>query len=217
MKPFLYNEVFNPSNGEKVSKEIIGDVPVLIVDNFFENIEQLQEIVNSTPAGNWKITPNSKNYKDYYDCRITYPAFQFNMMNRTRQLIKEHFGHDVVSTDNVISINWFKQIKEKRADFAFPHSDQHSNKKQYTCLVYLNEQSDVTGGTAFFENVNPLTTMENGDDYWPVQEDWKIKDYVKMVTNRLVIFPSNVIHAAYHPENHYYERPRLTLVYWMEE
>jgi hypothetical protein len=38
---------------------------------------------------------------------------------------------------------------------------------------------------------------------------------VDMVPGRLLIFPSEFFHAAYHPQDSFYEFPRLTLAFWL--
>jgi hypothetical protein len=38
---------------------------------------------------------------------------------------------------------------------------------------------------------------------------------IDMVPGRLLIFPSQYFHAAFHPQNSFYDFPRLTLAFWM--
>ena len=38
---------------------------------------------------------------------------------------------------------------------------------------------------------------------------------VDMVPGRLLIFPSQYFHAAYHRQNSFYDFPRLTLAFWL--
>jgi hypothetical protein len=59
---------------------------------------------------------------------------------------------------------------------------------------------------------------ETGLDYWPsaVEENWEHFGTVAMAPGRLLIFPSEYFHAAYHPQNSFYEFPRLTLAFWMQ-
>ena len=214
MFPFLHNEVFKVSEKLKTNLIWIGHAPVLVVDNFFENFDAIQEIVGSTPAGNWKYTEEGRNFLDYYDCRISFPALQTEMFVRTQSLIKEYFKLDTYHLGETINVNWFKQIEPRRADFAFPHSDKTVTNSQFTCLVYLNSPEESFGGTAFFDKKNQNAPYENGDDYWPNMEDWEMLDYARMAPNRLIIFPAEFYHAAFHPVD-VYDWPRTTLVYWM--
>lgn len=218
MKPFLHDEVFCPSDKYEVRQETLDNgMPLLIVDNYFKNFEALQEIVNNTPAGNWKMWGESRNFKDYYDCRISFTAKQEKLFLDTSKLIHANFNTITSHNNPTIDVNWFKQINNKRADFAFPHHDQVDNRQQFTCLVYLNDTMTSSGGTAFFKlKEGEVAGVETGQDYWPEgeQNKWEMVDYIEMVPNRLIIFPAHYYHAAYHPAN-YFDAARLTLVYWM--
>jgi hypothetical protein len=44
---------------------------------------------------------------------------------------------------------------------------------------------------------------------------WDLVGTVDMLPGRLLIFPSEYFHAAYHPQNSFFEFPRLTLAFWM--
>jgi hypothetical protein len=58
---------------------------------------------------------------------------------------------------------------------------------------------------------------ETGLDYWPADADawWERVGVVDMLPGRLLIFPSQYFHSAYHPRNSFYEFPRLTLAFWL--
>lgn len=213
MKPFLHDEVFRPYDNPTVQVESVGNTQAIVADYFFENLSEIRSVVKSTPPGNWKYNPEGRNFKDYYDCRITFPAMQTLMFQKTKELILEHFGVKTECYDDVIGVNWFKQIHEKRNDYAFPHSDGKPGK--YTCLVYLNDTVESSGGTGFFSRKVDSPVWEDGTDYWPPKGEWNLDGHIAMVPNRLVIFPAEYLHAAYHPMNSFYNFSRLTLVYWM--
>ena len=213
MKPFLHNEVFRPNDNPTVHFGSVGNIKAIVADYFFDDISAVRKVVKDSPAGNWKYKEDGRNFKDYYDCRISFPAMQSLMFQKTQELIKEHFGVGTHFYDDIIGVNWFKQINEKRNDYAFPHSDGDPGK--YTCLVYLNEPEECSGGTAFFGRKVDTPVWEDGTDYWPPKDEWEMNGLIQMVPNRMVIFPAEYFHAAYHPENSFYSFPRLTLVYWM--
>lgn len=215
MKPFLHNEVFRPYDDPTVHLCNVGNTKAIVSDYFFQNISDVRNLAKSSPPGNWKYNPNGRNFKDYYDCRTTFPAMQSLMFQKASELILEHFGDATECYDDVIGINWFKQINEKRNDYAFPHSD--GNPGKYTCLVYLNDVSECSGGTAFFGRKVGAPKQEDGTDYWPPDNEWDLKGFIAMVPNRLIIFPAEYYHAAYHPLNSFYNFPRLTLVFWMNK
>jgi hypothetical protein len=192
-------------------------------------------VVGRTPAANWKHEKGGRNFADYYDCRLRFPIRYPNSMIAAAQ----HVIHKVyeLSTRPAVAsvdVNWFKQIHEKRADFAVPHSDMTEGvRRSFTCILYLNRREECSGGTAFFRFKKSGSLVfdetyarairedsriaETGLDYWSggVDEWWERLGTVDMVPGRLLIFPSEYFHAAYHPQNSFYAFPRLTLAFWM--
>ena len=97
----------------------------------------------------------------------------------------------------------------------------------------MNRREECSGGTAFFRFKKSGSLVldetyaraiqedsrlaETGLDYWGggAEEWWETVGTVDMVPGRLLIFPSEYFHAAYHPQNSFYEFPRLTLAFWM--
>jgi hypothetical protein len=230
MKPFLHDKLFELNQSIAIGFNFIGEMPLIVVDNIFKNFDDIRGIVLNTPVGNWKYDPNGFNYKDYYDCRICFPPLQKKLYELTQQIIFKTLNKNTL-INNGLNFNWFKQIKEKRANYAFPHHDSYPN-NSFTCLIYLNNKSESSGGTAFFKNklTNNIDgtkddnffnqypdAAENGYDYWSPEKYWEIVAFAEMIPNRLIIFPANYYHAAYHPENGFYNDPRLTLVYWMKQ
>lgn len=133
-----------------------------------------------------------------------------------------------------VDANWFMQINPRRADFAVPHHDVVGDSpRTFTCLIYLNRALESSGGTSFFrfrdsgslvvDRAYHETTqrdpriVETGKDYWPVEPDlfWDRAGDVEMAPGRLLIFPSEFFHAAWHPEDSFQSFPRLTLAFWM--
>ena len=58
---------------------------------------------------------------------------------------------------------------------------------------------------------------ETGVDYWPDQSEelWEQVGGVEMAPGRMLIFPSEYFHAAWHPQDSFFDFPRMTLVFWM--
>jgi hypothetical protein len=195
----------------------------------------VREIVGSTPAANWKHEQGGRNFVDYYDCRIRFPiSYPNNLIALAQQAIAKVYAVATRPAEARVDVNWFKQIREKRGDFAVPHSDaREDGRRSFTCIVYLNRSEECSGGTAFFRFKQSTSLVldevynraiqqdsriaETGRDYWPyrAEEHWQQVGAVDMVPGRLVIFPSEYYHAAYHPQNSFYEFPRLTLAFWM--
>jgi hypothetical protein len=176
-----------------------------------------------------------RNFVDYYDCRLRFPILYPNsMIAAAQQIIRQVFKVETRPAEASVDVDWFKQIREKRADSAVPRNDMtDKQRRSFTCIVYLNRREECSGGTAFFRfrktgslaldekyvqavRENPRLA-ETGQDYWPDRADqaWDRVGSIDMVPGRLLIFPSEYFHAAYHPHNSFYEFPRLTLAFWM--
>jgi hypothetical protein len=235
-KPFLFNELFDVRKDLKLDLEPIGKaIPTVVVDDFLQHPEEARQVIGSAPAPNWKHEKGGKNFVDYYDCRLRFPIRPPNsMISAAQQIIREVYSVTTRPLDASMDVNWFMQIHEKRADFAVPHSDiTEGVRRSFTCIVYLNRREECSGGTAFFRFKKsgslvldePYTRAvredsrlaETGLDYWGGAADdwWQTVGTVDMAPGRLLMFPSEYFHAAHHPQNSFYEFPRLTLAFWM--
>jgi uncharacterized protein (TIGR02466 family) len=235
-KPFLLNELFEVRRDLKLSLEPIQDqIPTVVIDNFLKHPEEARNIVGSAPAANWKLEKGGRNFVDYYDCRLRFPILYPNAMVAAAQhVIREVYKVAARPSEASVDVNWFKQIHAKRADFAVPHNDMTDKvQRSFTCIVYLNRREECSGGTAFFRFKRSGSLVldepyvrairedsrlaETGLDYWggAAGEWWETVGTVDMAPGRLLIFPSEYFHAAYHPEDSFYEFPRLTLAFWM--
>ena len=102
-----------------------------------------------------------------------------------------------------------------------------------SCLTYLNRESECSGGTSFFRfresgslvadrayherTQSDSKIVETGRDYWPENPEqyWDLAGNVEMSPGRLVIFPSEFFHAAWHPQDSFDSFPRLTMAFWL--
>ena len=210
-------------------------IPAIVVDNFLKRAEEVRATIGSMPAANWKHESGGRNFLDYYDCRLRIPIrYPNDMIVAAQQAIKRVYGFNTRPADPSVDVNWFRQINPKRGDFAVPHADMTENvTRSFTCVLYLNRPEECSGGTAFFRfrQSNSMafdetyaraitedsSIAETGLDYWPeaTADLWECVSVVEMLPGRLLIFPSEYFHSAYHPQNSFYEFPRLTLAFWM--
>jgi uncharacterized protein (TIGR02466 family) len=235
-KPFLFNDLFEVRTDLKLSLEPIQNaIPTVVIDDFLKHPEEVRDIVGRAPAPNWKHEQGGRNFVDYYDCRLRFPIrYPNSMIAAAQQVIRKVYEIDTRPADASVDVNWFMQIREKRAAFAVPHNDMTDKvRRSFTCIVYLNRREECSGGTAFFRFKKSGSLVldepyirairedsrlaETGLDYWggAADEWWEHVGTVAMVPGRLLIFPSEYFHAAYHPQNSFYEFPRLTLAFWM--
>jgi len=234
-KPFLFNELFEVRPDLKLSLAPIQNaIPTVVIDDFLKYPEEARDVVGRAPAANWKHEQGGRNFVDYYDCRLRFPIrYPNGMVAAAQQVIRQVYKVDTRPSDASVDVNWFMQIHDRRADFAVPHSDMTNVRRSFTCIVYLNRREECSGGTAFFRFKKSGSLVfdepyarairddsriaETGLDYWGggADEWWETVGTVDMIPGRLLIFPSEYFHAAYHPQNSFYEFPRLTLAFWM--
>jgi uncharacterized protein (TIGR02466 family) len=235
-KAFLFNELFDVRADLKLTVEPIKNViPTVVIDDFLKHPEEARDVVGAAPAANWKHEKGGKNFVDYYDCRLRFPIrYPNSMIAAAHQVIRQVYKITTRPLDASVDVNWFKQIHDKRADYAVPHNDITQNvQRSFTCILYLNRRNECSGGTAFFRFKKSGSLVldepyaraikedsriaETGLDYWGggAEEWWETVGTVDMVPGRLLIFPSEYFHAAYHPQNSFYDFPRLTLAFWM--
>lgn len=235
-KPFLFDELFEVRRDFKVSlNPIQNSIPTVVIDDFLARPDDVRDVVGRAPAPNWKHEKGGRNFVDYYDCRLRFPIrYPNSMVSAAQHVIRKVYETVTRPLDASVDVNWFMQINEKRADFAVPHNDVTENvRRSFTCVLYLNRREECSGGTAFFRFkksgllvLDPTYARaihddpriaETGVDYWGAAQGdwWETVGAVDMAPGRLLIFPSEFFHAAWHPENAFYEFPRLTLAFWM--
>jgi uncharacterized protein (TIGR02466 family) len=234
--PYLFNELFDVFTNLHLSLNAIEDaIPTVVIDGVLKHPERVRDVVGRMPAANWKHEAGGRNFVDYYDCRLRIPIrYPTSLVSIAQKAIKQVYGADTRPADASVDVNWFMQIHERRGDFAVPHSDMTEKvKRSFTCIVYLNREEECSGGTAFlrFRESNSLVIDqayvqavrsnprlgETGLDYWPERADelWERVGTIDMKPGRMLIFPSEFFHAAYHPQDSFFEFPRLTLAFWM--
>jgi Family of unknown function (DUF6445)/2OG-Fe(II) oxygenase superfamily len=234
--PFLFNDLFDVHTKFNIVLEPIEEtIPTVVIDDLLKHPESVRDIIGRTPATNWKHEPGGRNFVDYYDCRLRFPIrYPNKLIAAAAQAIHQVFGIKTRPSDASVDVNWFMQIDQRRCDFAVPHSDMTQNTtRSFTCIVYLNRPEECSGGTAFFRFLRSNSLVfdetyaramtedskiaETGLDYWPEssRDAWDLVGTVDMAPGRMLIFPSQYFHAAWHPQDSFFEFPRLTLAFWM--
>lgn len=237
-------QVFALHPRPRIRTRVVGEskIKVVTVDQFYRDPQRVRAFFFSMPAPIWKTGPGSKNYRDYCDARhsLSLPYRFSHVTERIADLVKEHFGHDVSFPTQAVS-NVFQLLKPQPAGTtAFPHSDAHpdpSMNQPVNALVYLNRGRELRGGTAFYRHIEtgretiPMTpaafhrfikkhieipgNMENGSSYWcEYTKYWEKFHLCEMRFNRLVIFPSQVFHGAWHEPGWFNSYPRINQVFF---
>ena len=189
------------------------DKEVITIDNVFKNFSQILDICYNTPVERWKASADSRNFKDYYDCRFTlvnwFPNQEkiHNRLSTLLNLTNKYFDIDApMSAQNSFSFNYFKHLNRNVSKNLqqYPHYDEYFN-----AIFYIDPYEN--GGTALYENLD----LENKEDENILIDisHLKIKKIIKSVQNRCVIFPGHCLHGGYiEDHNKYYYNWRINMV-----
>jgi hypothetical protein len=236
LKPFIFDQLFR-LNQNLVAPKVtsLGEIPLVVIEDVLQDPQGVRETIGRSPATNWGYPEGTRNFVDYYDCRLRFPVFPpVGLIALAQHAIQARFKVSVAPQLPAIDVNWFMQIGAKPANHACPHQDALiAGKQTFTCLVYLNSPGECSGGTAFFRfrKTQLLVANEGFEsairldarlrkselDYWPPDPDvyWENMGVISMVTGRMLIFPAQYFHAAFHPQDSFFDFPRLTLAFWM--
>lgn len=238
MKPFFFDQVFRLNESLKPPEgTMLGDAPVLTIENVLKDPQTARDTIANSPATNWGYPegPRNRNFVDYYDCRLRFPVFPpVGLIALAQHAIEVAYKVPVEPQQNSIDVNWFMQKGARPGNHACPHHDVViPGKRTFTCLLFLNTPAECSGGTAFFrfrktklmvsdqrfeaELRSDERLRASDQDYWPPNPEiyWEHVGTVSMVTGRMLIFPAQYFHAACHPEDSFFDFPRLTLAFWM--
>jgi hypothetical protein len=144
----------------------------------------------------------------------------------------------------------FNRIESERKAWSKIASNPHidtDREQDYSGIIYLNSQSECTGGTQFFRHlesglVRPPTNNEmsvvreqfeietredctnwlldpRGLHVWhPAYRKWEADLKIDMKPNRLLLFQGYHLHSAWMGErSDFVERPRYTLTFFLRE
>ncbi len=236
VRPVIFDQLFrlNPRLTPPQAANL-GAIPLVVIEDVLQDPQGVRETLGRAPATNWGYPEGTRNFIDYYDCRLRFPVFPpVGLIGLAQQVIQGYFNVAVQPQETAIDINWFMQIAAKPANHACPHQDSLTpGKRTFTCLLYLNSPEECSGGTSFFKFRKTQSLVadegfdiavksdprlqENALDYWPRDPDayWENMGSISMVTGRMIIFPAQYFHAAFHPEDSFFDFPRLTLAFWM--
>jgi len=183
--PFIPGDLFELNSNLKPK----FDGEVLIIDNIFKNYQNILDICHNMPVEQWKTNSNSRNFKDYYDCR---PIFQNHSFNETNDV-------DRLDVLNSLLKHYFKENNSKYAT-------------NFTFNYFKHLKNNVSKNYQHYPHFDDLyNIMYNISDL-------KIKKIIKSKPNRCVIFSGKTLHGGY-IEDHsiYYYNWRINLVQFVEQ
>ena len=193
--PVIFDELFEFNDG--LTPEFHDGV--VYIDNVYKNYEDIHNMLNNSHVPRWKNSPSSKNFKDYYDCRVVLSDRYGNYHNRIEslgQLIRYFYNveSDIAFTNSPYEFNFFSNINIGVSNNLqhHPHSDGIFN-----VVVYLDKIS--SGGTAIYPEIKELYNNEQENLLFDISN--YSKNIIKAKPNRMVIFKGKKYHGGY-IENH---------------
>jgi len=207
-EPVLITDAFAVNSEFQVEK--IDDV--VIIDNLFKDWVKVRNCFIYSPPFNWKMPKGTRNFIDYYDCRHFFSHYEgFPFDEPLRKVIKHVYGNDTELVRNGIRTNWFKQIKPKTSEWAQLHFDHTKPNEEFTMITFLNTDEECSGGTSIFKGLKDIDG-HTGMDYWSNLKYYGNPLNIEMKPGRTIIFPSELVHAAWHPIDSFYDFPRHNMV-----
>lgn len=182
------------------------DGEVIIIDDFFENAEDIYNHITNRDYPLWKYNPESRtrNHIDYNDCRITdtigHPTRINEIENqRLLDLCRQYFWKGHYDFKHIIEFNCFQTITQFDNKYQhYPHIDSRLDASDedstLNMLVYMDKEDD--GGTAIYGG-EWITNDENIDLLYPVEDIFTLQRVIPAKFNRCAIFAGNRMHGAY--------------------
>jgi len=190
--PFKISELLSMNNNHEL---VSSDDGIVIIDNWYNNFDQIVEFISSQYVSMWKGEDGNSNFKDYYDCRLllqnNYPEQKFiNSVATIAQYGIKYVNKNINEiTTTHVQFNYYKnKIKD------LPNTIQHSphQDSEVNCIIYLDNIS--SGGTAIYEHgVDDINEHENML-YDVSNIPHKV---IPAKPNRLVLFDGTRWHGGY--------------------
>jgi hypothetical protein len=230
----------------KVSRVKVDGAEIIIIDDFLVNPERVRDFILDAPAPMWKHKEGGYNFKKYYDCRNSI-ALHHREFFEIEGAIRKEAGKAVYFAktpnycrDDVVITNIFQNIKGNPHDgIPIPHEDGRIQGG----LLYLNHDDEVQfkTGTAFYKskfngiaNTNKLGKLEKRavDDFTlnsGIEEDgydyylhdwkkfWEPAGFIQSKFNRLLMWPGDIYHGAYHGSEDFVDYPRVNQCFFLED
>lgn len=229
--PYFHYELFELNDSINVTtKTIEGLGDIVIIDDFYKHPDDIHLFLRDQWVQAWKSGPNSVNFKEYYDCRL---SFQHNVNNHPRECESQRLIWDLTARKlgyipqkifQPYNFNYFRWINPPQSKDiqSYPHQDDDN---MIASVIYLNRDEDTNGGTAFYAEteVNPeVGVMEQDDLRVDISKNYTLLDVVPAKFNRCVIYPGWFMHGAYIEDHTFYmqddsiDRWRINQVYFFK-
>lgn len=145
-KPWIIDEkiLFAPSKQLKIQKIKIGAHKGIIIDNFYENPEQVQDLILRSPASTWKGILHG-----YTGARHQFSLDLSPIYLPLSKIIQVEFQSAVNPNPPLFQSNIIIQDPKKGAG---PCSQPHTDEANFAFSIFLTPPEECLGGTAFYRH-----------------------------------------------------------------
>jgi len=209
-------EFWSPNPSLEAQIVDVGEHKLCIIDNFWKNPKAIQKLAMDIPATYHPDvvsgTPGSRVDVSFYFTHL-YEVFV--------EPIKQIYGkqiHENSFRHATFQINRLKG--EDKLPPRLPHVD-HMDSDKFAIGIFLNDDQDCCGGTAFYtyQNKQIVDMVKEGlttEHYVQDSEHDIEKIYTaEMKFNRCILYPANILHTAYIPNNSFKSFPRLMQMFFI--
>ena len=245
-KPVILDEIFavNEFDANKMIEHNIYEEIIITYDNVFKYPHKVKDYFLDSPAPRWKHLPAGKNFVEYWDCRhyhvldqilelykiidkIIYLTYSYSLLSNDKNIFN---GRTIISN----LFQWKEQPHRLRLPHSFGNHTHSDYAVKYAMTIGLNDEEDIKkNGVAFYESVHgtykqsPETdhliltpdNIEDGRSYYQENPEihWILPPkFIEHNFNKVVIYPAEMYHGAYHDTLDFTEYPRITMVSFLE-
>lgn len=203
--PFIIEELFEIDYD---NLNIYNKNNVVYIENIFKNYDKILEFSNNVYAPIWKSATPTRNFKDYYDCRIILETSDTDregtLFRKKEDFFKKLCIRYFKVSPNIIKdnenniirgycFNYYKNIKENISNKYqhYPHID----KGKINAVHYIDPIS--SGGTAIYEYPENYFPNEEHRNLLYDISDLKIIDIIQSKPNMCVLYDGSYLHGGY--------------------
>tara|TARA_Y200000002_G_scaffold232814_1_gene192261 strand:- start:65 stop:784 length:720 start_codon:yes stop_codon:yes gene_type:complete len=237
MKKYFIDEqeTFEINTPVDARVELMGweKLPIVYVDNFYKNPNMVRNLALRCPG-----TKNPRVLGGVPGERVDMNMNLDNMWGIFTEIAEGVFGLTMGERKNfdetLKNVAFSVNVTQSNHRTRLPHIDVADiNDRGWAGVIYLNKPKECKGGTGFYtykgQQVNPFQEGIWGnkkEDWWKqppeqhyVTDDvgpWKLIHLAEMKYNRMIMYPSNVLHGAYDKEGYFTDdNYRLTQVFFL--
>jgi len=205
--PFVVEDTFRLNPNSKISYH----ENYVCIDDFYANIEGIQDLFENMYVESWKMSKWSRNFIDYYDCRPCFANWEpikekiDSRLEPINSLICNMLETSGIELERNISFNVFKHKKQNVPNTMQHHP--HYDTNMVNILVYIDKFAD--GGTCLYKNKEVVN--KEASTLLVDTSEYEVLEIIPAKPNRCVIFNGNQLHGAYIENNNtYYDNWRIT-------